>query len=164
MPQPRAVMPDKPDLCAGCVVGAEIDRRAFVTSAAMAAAAVLLTACGSGSGDDGGIVQPPSGTSFTATVANFPALGAIGGVARVVTSPPIAVARIGASQYSAYSLVCTHEGTQVGINANNTLRCANHGAEFAFDGRWTGGAQRTASLTTLTSSFDAATGVVRITI
>jgi len=153
-----------PDECNGCELAFAMDRRTFVTTAAMAAATVLLTGCGGGSGDGTGIVQPPAGTSFTATVANFPALGAVGGVARVVTNPPIAVARIAAAQYKAYSLICTHQGTPVGINGNNTLRCPNHGAEFAFDGRWTGGAQNTSSLTTLTSTFDAVTGIVRITI
>jgi Rieske Fe-S protein len=131
----------------------------------MAAASLLLAGCGSDDDDgDGGVTQPPPGTVFTATVANFPALAAVGGAARVQANPPIALARTAAAEYRAYSLVCTHAGTTVEINANNTLRCPNHGAEFAFDGRWTGGAQRTSSLTSLTTTFDPATGIARITI
>ena len=129
----------------------------------LASAALLLTACSSGDDDDNGITLPPPGTSFTVRVADFAALSAVGGVARVVTTPPLAMART-SNGYQAFSLRCTHQGTEVNVNGNNTLRCPNHGAEFAFDGRWTGGAQNTASLVQLTTTFDSATGIARITI
>jgi Rieske Fe-S protein len=135
-----------------------------VSQAVLAAAALVLTACASGDDDDGGgITLPPPGTSFTVRVSDFPGLATVGGVARVIASPPLAIARTSAG-YVSFSLICTHQGTQVGINGNNTLRCSNHGAEFTFDGRWTGGAQQTASLTRLTTSYDDTTGIARITI
>jgi Rieske Fe-S protein len=161
-------MPDTSLDCAGCAIAEAMDRRAFMTKTALAAAAVLLAGCGGGSDDGGGnngIVLPPPGTTFTARVADFGALARVGGVARVITNPfPIALARTGDATYRAYSLICTHQGTPVNINGNNTLTCPNHGAEFAFDGTWTGGAQRTSSLDVLTTNFDAATGVATITI
>ena len=150
--------------CSGCH-RAGPNRREFISQAMLASAALLLTACAAGDDDDddGGITLPPPGTSFTVRVADFAALSTVGGVARVINSPPLAMARTSAG-YQSFSLRCTHQGTEVGINANNTLRCANHGAEFAFDGRWTGGAQNTASLVQLTTTFDSATGIARITI
>jgi Rieske Fe-S protein len=88
------------------------------------------------------------------TLANFPALATVGGAARVSSQPPIALART-ATGLVGYSLECTHAGTTVDLLGNFTLKCPNHGAEFAFDGTWTGGTQQTSSLFRVTVTPDA---------
>jgi Rieske Fe-S protein len=156
-------------VCEGCAVRNVIPRREFVLQSTLMAVAAALSACGGGdnatgpTGDPAG--QPPGqGTPTTITVrpVDFPVLASVGGVVRVPNTG-VAVARTGASAYRAFSMECTHAGTTVVIRADNTIRCPNHGAEFAFDGTWTGGTQNTTSLVVLTSAFDATTGVLTIT-
>jgi nitrite reductase/ring-hydroxylating ferredoxin subunit len=150
--------------CTGCRVRTtDVSRRDFVSQAALAAIAISLTACG---GDDDipttGPIPPVAGT-LAVTLASFPDLSVVGGVARVSGSPPVAMARTN-SGLVAYSLSCTHTGTTVTVNANRTLRCPNHGAEFAFDGTWTGGTQRTTSLIRLPTVLNAESTVATITL
>jgi Rieske Fe-S protein len=134
-------------------------RREFLSQAAMAAIAATLSACGGSDAPS----EPGGVGEFTVRVADFPALSAVGSVARVRTDPPVALART-ATGFVAYSLVCTHAGTTVNINQNFTLRCPNHGAQFAFDGTWTGGTQRTTSLVRLRSAVAEGGGSVTITL
>jgi Rieske Fe-S protein len=155
--------------CTGCVLAtATVSRRDFVSQATMAAIALALTACGGGGGDGpsspaASTPKPPViSTPLVVTLANFPALASVGGVERVSSQPPIAMARTSAGLV-AYSLECTHAGTTVNINANRTLKCPNHGAEFAFDGTWTGGEQQTSSLFSLKVTVDAAGATASIT-
>ena len=99
---------------------------------------------------------------FGVTVANYPALAAVGGIAVVRTSPAIALART-ATGFVAFSLRCPHEGTTVNVLSNSTLRCPNHGATFASSGSWSGG-YRTGSLSArgVTSSADKTFVVVNL--
>ena len=85
----------------------------------------------------------------------------VGGVARVSSQPPIALARA-AIGLVGYSLECTHAGTTVDIRSNFTLKCPNHGAEFSFDGSWTGGEQQTSSLFRVTVTPDATGATVSL--
>ena len=154
--------------CADCVVGtAAVSRRDFVSQATLAAVALALSGCGGG-GDatgPGSVPQPPVvvNAPLVITLANFPALARVGGAVRVSTQPPIALART-ASGIVAYSLSCTHQGTEVQINATTfTLRCPNHGAEFAFDGTYTGGTQQTTSLVRMTATPDVSGATVTVT-
>lgn len=135
--------------------GACLSRRTFLAQAAVAGVAVFLAGCAAGSSTG------PSGP-LSVTVANFPALGSIGGIARVDgnSSTPIAAVRVGTSQYAAFSLVCPHQGATVGINGSG-FRCPQHGAQFAADGTWTGG-QPTSNLHALSAQFDSATGILTI--
>jgi Rieske Fe-S protein len=145
-------MTDTIRTCGGCAVAsAALSRRDFVSQATLAAVAVALTACGGG-GSEGGPTSPPFvakppalQTPLVITLANFPALATVGGVARVSSQPPIALART-ATGLVGFSLECTHAGTTVDIRSNFTLKCPNHGAEFSFEGNWTGGEQQTSSL------------------
>ncbi len=137
--------------CGSCAIAsAAVSRRDFVSQATLAAVAVALAGCGGG-GDDGPTSQPfvpkpPAlSTPLVITLANFPALATVGGVARVSSQPAIALART-ANGLVGFSLECTHAGTTVDIRSNFTLKCPNHGAEFSFDGSWTGGEQQTSSL------------------
>ena len=154
--------------CTGCAIAtAAVSRREFVSQATLAAVAVVLTGCGgSGGGGAVGPITTPKPpvivTPLVITLANFPALATVGGVAKVSSQPPIALART-RSGLVGYSLECTHAGTTVDVRSDFTLKCPNHGAEFAFDGAWTGGQQQTSSLFAVTVTPDASGATVAIT-
>ncbi len=141
--------------CSGCAVGkaAALSRRDFVSMATLSAVAVTLTACGAGA--EGGTTGPvpPGVGEVTVKVSDFAGLAAVGGVAKVRNSPPVALART-SSGYVAFSMSCTHQGTTVMINPNSTIFCPNHGAEYSSTGVWTGG-QVTSSLRRLPVAVDA---------
>ena len=147
------------DSCAHCVEKGGTSRREFIaTSAASAVTALLVAACGA-SGATGVNTGP---VSLSVQVSSFPALANIGGIARVDHGgTPVAAVRTGASTFAAFSLICPHYGCTVGINGSSFL-CPCHGAQFASTGRWIGG-QPTTNLTSLTTSYDAATGALTIT-
>ncbi len=147
-------MRDHVSPCRGCTV----TRREFVSQATLAAVAATLAACGGGGGSGGTgptvVQKPPTiSTPLIITLGNFPVLASVGGVARVSSQPPIAMARTAAGLV-AFSLECTHQGTVVDFNGPVAFKCPNHGAEFAFDGSWTGGQQSTSSLFRLTVTPD----------
>ena len=155
--------------CHTCAITrAGVSRREFVSQATLAAVAAVLAGCGGGSGGDGslGPVQPQKPpvipTPLIITLANFPALATVGGAAKVSSQPPIALART-ATGLKGYSLECTHAGTTVELRSDFTLKCPNHGAEFAFDGTWTGGQQQTSSLFAVIVTPDASGATVAIT-
>jgi Rieske Fe-S protein len=134
-------------------------RREFLTvSAASAMAALLASACG-GAGDATTTVTGP--VSLQVQVSNYPALANVGGIAEVDSGRfPIGVVRTSADTFAAFSLICPHRGCTVGI-VGSGFRCPCHGAQFSSTGAWTGG-QRTTSLTSLTTSYDATTGTLSI--
>lgn len=148
-------------LCAGCdetTAITAIDRRSFLTRGALAAAALALAACGGGAGSD---VMAPSSVSLALTVANYPALASIGGVALVsASSSPIAVVRTGTSSFVALSRICPHQGATVNISASG-FTCPRHGATFNTTGAWVGG-QGASSLHSYPTSYDASTGVLTV--
>lgn len=146
--------------CAGCA----LSRRDFLAGSVMAAVAAVLTAsCGDGQIGAAGPTGPTTGAAgLTIRVADFPALANVGGIARVDggKGSPVAVVRTGAGSFSAFSLVCPHQGTTINITANG-FKCPNHGATFASSGSWIGG-QPTSSLTALALTYDAAAGTITI--
>lgn len=142
-----------------------IDRRQFLSAAALASVTLALTACGDH--QIGGVVAPGDPTLGTGTagltirVADFAALGAVGGVARVTqTGAPVAVYRSAASTYLAFAMRCPHSGTTVNITASG-FTCPNHNARFAKDGTWLGG-KATTSLVSIPATFDPATGILTL--
>ena len=154
--------------CAGCALAGApaVSRRDFVSQATLAAVAAVLAGCASGSdgGSTGpGVTQKPPvlNTPLIITLANFPALATVGGAARVSSQPPIALART-AQGLVGFSLECTHAGTTVELQGNSTFKCPNHGAEFSFDGTWTGGTQQTSSLFRVTVTPDASGDTVAL--
>ena len=71
------------------------------------------------------------------TIANFPSLANIGGVAGsvgMVNGGPVALARASATTFLAFSMRCTHAGTTVNTenfrNSGSAFHCPNHGALF----------------------------------
>ncbi len=150
----------KPDTtkCSGCAVNSAretVSRRDFVSMATLTAVAATLAACGGGAGEDDvtGPVPPGIG-EVTVRLADFPALVAMGGIAKVRNSPPVAMTRT-TTGLIAFSMSCTHQGTTVIINTDGSIFCPNHGAEYSKEGVWTGG-YRTRSLVRLPVVVDSA--------
>ena len=135
----------------------QIGRREFVARSSVGLGALLIAACQ-------GVDTSPLSGSVVVPLANHPALANIGGIVRVTeTSSPVALERTGASTFVAYSLVCPHEGSTVNVTSSTSVPflCPNHGAQFNASGANVGG-QRTGSLHTYTTSYDAATNSVTI--
>jgi cytochrome b6-f complex iron-sulfur subunit len=149
------------DPCAACAVS----RRTFLSAATMAAVVSALEACSSPTeAPSGGTVGGGTvGGTFTVKLSDFPALANVNGVARVEPNgSPTALVRTGASTFVAVSMVCTHQGTTVGIvSGGGGFLCPNHGARYGLTGTWTGG-QVTTSLPTFTATFNAAAGTVTV--
>ena len=136
-----------------------VDRRTFLAQGALAAAAAALAACGLSSS----VPTAPGSLSspLTINVANYPALTTVNGVAYVNGGGnPLAIVRTGASSFVALSRICPHAGSTVNTASFGFL-CPGHGAEFDDTGRWIGG-QRTSSLTSYPTQFDAATGMLTV--
>ncbi len=132
-------------------------RRDFVAGSTLMAVSALLAGCGSGSDTTG-----PKNVSLSVSVADYAALASVGGMARLSgTSTPIAVVRTATSSFRAFSLVCPHESSTVGINGSGFL-CPNHGATFNSSGTWTGG-QKTTNLFEFSVNYNATAGTLTIT-
>jgi cytochrome b6-f complex iron-sulfur subunit len=161
---------DHPDACAGCGTRTEtvssngIGRRTFLAQSAVLAAIAALNACAGG--DGGGLTAPDLGGSSgsagaTIKVSDQPALATVGGTALVtIASSPFAIVRTGSNTFVALSRVCPHQGSIVNKTTNGFL-CPNHGAQFSSTGTWVGG-ERTSSLRSYATSYDAATDALTI--
>ncbi|WP_396201673.1 Rieske (2Fe-2S) protein [Gemmatimonas sp.] len=138
--------------------GAGVNRREFLATSSALAITAVLAACGDGIG---GSATGPSNVNATVTLANYAALGTVGGIAVISgAGTPIAVVRASATQYRAFSLVCPHAGTTVSISGTG-FRCSNHGATFNASGAWTGG-ERTNGLFEFTVASNTTAGTITI--
>jgi cytochrome b6-f complex iron-sulfur subunit len=149
-----------------CDQSCPLARREFLGAAALTALALLEAACGNGQigptvPGDAGVV---GGNTLVVTLSQYSALASTGGVARVDggNGRPVALVRTSATTFLALSLRCPHEGFTVGVTGS-TFYCPAHGARFSNNGTWTGG-QRTSSLVSLASTYDAVTGKVTISV
>lgn len=144
--------PAMPALCGGCAIG----RRDFVIRSAMLAAAAALAACGAGES-----TGPDLTGGATVNVNDFASLATVGGVAiTTVQGSPIAIVRTGSTTFLALSRVCPHQGGIIGKTSTG-FRCPEHGATFSATGQWTGG-QRTSSMHSYATSYNAETGILTI--
>ncbi len=138
---------------------AGVNRREFLTTSTALAITAALAACGDGIG---GSATGPSNVNATVVLANYTALGTVGGIAVISgAGTPIAVVRSATSQYRAFSLICPHAGTTVAISGTG-FRCPNHGATFNGSGAWTGG-ERTRGLSEFTVALNTTAGTLTIT-
>jgi nitrite reductase/ring-hydroxylating ferredoxin subunit len=91
------------------------------------------------------------------TIASYPALANVGGVAGsvgTVNGGQVAVARISATAFAAYSMRCPHAGTTINVVNGTSFRCPNHGATFTSTGALASNSPyRTSSLNPLTVSY-----------
>lgn len=72
------------------------------------------------------------------TIAQWPALATVGGVAGsvgTVNGLPVAVVRSGATSFAAFSMRCPHQGTVISVINAASFRCPNHGALFTATGQ-----------------------------
>jgi len=137
---------------------AGVNRREFLTTSSALAITAVLAACGDGIG---GSATGPSNVNATVVLADYVALGTVGGIAVINgAGTPIAVVRSATSQYRAFSLICPHAGTTVAISGTG-FRCPNHGATFNGSGAWTGG-ERTRGLSEFTVAVNATAGTITI--
>ena len=146
--------------CGGCdepVTLNTIGRREFLARGALAAAAIALAACG-GAGSD---ATAPNSVALSLKVSDYPALASVGGLALVSASgSPLAVVRTSETSFVVLSRICPHQGATVNTSASG-FTCPRHGATFNTTGTWVGG-QRTSSLHSYPSSYDASTGVLTV--
>ena len=131
-----------------------VDRRTFLVQGSLAGVlAMLATACGNGI--IGGSTTGPGSVNTTVPVADYPALANVGGIARINgVNTPVAVIRASATTFRAFSMVCPHVGTIIGISGAGFL-CPNHLAQFDASGKNTGG-QQTSNLVEFTVTANAA--------
>lgn len=157
--------------CRGCAGAASYDssdlaleggigRRTFLVQSGIMAAIAALDACGSlGAGFD--VTAPNVPANSTITIANYPALASVGGVAMITLgTAPVAVVRTGASDFLALSRVCPHQGGIVNLSRNDFV-CPRHGATYDLTGQWIGGT-RAGNLHQYASSYDSTTGTLTI--
>ena len=135
-----------------------LDRRSFLEQVVAILGVSGLAACSANLG------TAPNISPLTVTIANYPALAAVGGMAVVdngaQTGDPIAVARTDVNTFLALSLICPHRGTTVQI-AGAGFYCPGHGATFSVNGAWTGG-QPTSNLSRYTTRYDPTAGTLKI--
>jgi Rieske Fe-S protein len=115
-------------------------RRGALAGLGLAGLAATLTACGgSGGAQAGG--APSAGTGGSAGAGGSPQSGGgsaltttseipVGG-GKVFSSAQVVVTQPTASQFKAFSAVCTHEQCLVDKVANGTIDCPCHGSEFS---------------------------------
>jgi len=90
------------------------------------------------------------------TLAAWPALANVGGVAGSVgnvNGGPVAVTRLSATSFAAFSMRCPHAGTTINVINGTSFRCPNHGAQFNSAGVWQSSPQRAENLTALTVTY-----------
>ena len=138
-----------------------MSRRGFLSSAAGAAGLAVLSACG-----DGDISAPvrlailPTGP-LVIKVGDFPDL-ATPGLFVKVPNRSVAVKRVAASTFDAFSMVCTHQGCEVNIVSKQEFICPCHSSRFRNDGGVIQG-PATQSLGKFTTAYNAATDELTIT-
>lgn len=136
---------------------ARLDRRGFLTQSMLAAAALALAACGG----DAITSNAPTTVGSSIKIADYSTLSSVGGVALVtLNGAPLAIVRTGTDTFIALSRVCPHEGALV-TSTSTGFTCSRHGAKFGTTGTWQSG-QRTSSLRSYTTTYDAATGTLTI--
>jgi Rieske Fe-S protein len=90
------------------------------------------------------------------TLAAWPALANVGGVAGSVgnvNGGPVAVTRLSATSFAAFSMRCPHAGTTINVVNGTSFRCPNHGALFNSAGVWQSSPQRAENLAALTVTY-----------
>jgi Rieske Fe-S protein len=96
-------------------------------------------------------------SGLAVTIASYPALANVGGVAGsvgTVNGGQVAVARISATAFAAYSMRCPHAGTTINVVNGTSFRCPNHGALFTSTGALASNSPfRTSNLNALTVSY-----------
>ncbi len=154
---------DDGDCAAQCPIAEGMSRRLFMERTALAALGTMVAACGDGvfGTEPLAVNALPQGTSFQIRIADFPALGAVGGIATTtVAGVPLAIGHTSANTYALWSMVCPHQSNQVAPNGTG-FKCPGHNATWNALGQWTGG-QSTGNLTLIPTTYDAVNGLLLV--
>ncbi|MEQ1693002.1 MAG: Rieske 2Fe-2S domain-containing protein, partial [Gemmatimonas sp.] len=96
-------------------------------------------------------------SGLAVTISAWPALANVGGVAGSVGTlnfSSVAVVRIGATSFAAFSMTCPHAGTTIQVQNGQSFRCPNHGALWNANGvLLPNSPQRTSSLNALRVTY-----------
>lgn len=136
-----------------------LSRRDFLGTAASVAGLVALSGCG-----DGWVSAPvrigvlPSGP-LVVKVGDVPDLATTGRLVKL-SGQAIAIKRIDASTFDAYSMLCTHQRCVVNITGGQFV-CPCHGSRFRDDGGVLQG-PAAQSLAKFTTSYEPATDLLTI--
>ena len=83
-----------------------VTRRQFMIQGAVASIAIVLAGCGLNNGP-----TAPGSVNLTINIADYPPLANVGGVAYVdANGNPLAVVRLNANAFNAFSRICPHQG------------------------------------------------------
>ncbi len=100
------------------------------------------------------------------TIAAWPALANVGGVAGSVgnvNGGAVAVSRLSATSFAAFSMRCPHAGTTVNVVNGTSFRCPNHGALYNSAGVWQPSPQRADNLAMLTVVYTPGAATLTVT-
>lgn len=104
-----------------------------------------------------GVTLTVVSTGLSVTIANYPALANVGGVAGsvgTVAGAPVAIARISQTSFAAFNMRCPHAGTTINVVGTTSFRCPNHGALFTNSGKLASNSPlRTSDLLTFTVRY-----------
>lgn len=133
--------------------------------------AVLLTCVGGCSDNSIGPVAL-TGKKVQITLADNPELATVGGSVRKTFTEgndgkPVIVVRTASNKFQTMSTTCTHEGETIGTPNGNKVICPRHGAQFSTaEGNFGAniGGQSTTALQTFVTTFDAANGIIEISL
>jgi cytochrome b6-f complex iron-sulfur subunit len=114
-----------------------LSRREFLTKSTLAVAGAAALVSGCGDGQIGPTAAPTLSGPLTLKVSTVPALATVGQLAIHPTDGGVAIKRTGAATFLALSTTCTHEGTRINLQSNNSFECPNHGSRFDADGNVT---------------------------
>ena len=107
-----------------------IGRRTFLVQSGILAAIAALSACG-GLGE---VTSPNVPANSSIKIADYPALGSVGGVAMVAFgNAPVAIVRTSDTDFLALSRICPHQGGIVQLSRTDFV-CPRHGATFDLSG------------------------------
>jgi Rieske Fe-S protein len=138
-----------------------LNRREFLAKSAAAAATFALIE-GCGDGQIGGPSAPATivpAEGLKIAVADYPGLASNNVLVRI-QGQAIGVVRTGATTFVASSTVCTHEQCETNVR-NNRYECPCHDSLFTAVGEVIRG-PATRQLQRFATTFDAATGILRI--
>jgi cytochrome b6-f complex iron-sulfur subunit len=142
--------------CAGC-----LSRRQFLAQSALTMATVaVVAACGNGQIGPTAVTVPNNngGHAAVITVGKFAALATVGTLVQI--NNYLVVKRLGATSFTAFSMVCTHQGCLTMLESN-AFYCPCHGSIFDSNGRATSG-PATVPLQQYATSYDPTTDQLTI--
>jgi len=99
-------------------------------------------------------------------IAAWPALANVGGVAGSVgnvNGGPVAITRLSATTFAAFSMRCPHAGTTINVVNGTSFRCPNHGALYNGAGVWQNSPQRAENLVMLTVMYAPGANTLTVT-